>query len=316
MSLRLELAKLYMRRFVRPRLERYATPEEMRAGLEMSAKRLPQPPDGAVFETKSFDVGDRRLDIEWCDWRGSAGDRVVLYLHGGGYVAGSPQTHRSIAWTLARASGARIASLDFRRAPEHPFPAAIEDAVAAFDHLLAQGWPAASIVLAGDSAGGGLAFALAGEIDRTDRPMAAGVIGFSPFLDLSLASPSLHRNATREVLLPVWRIPEIVEMYLAGADVRDPRASPIYADFKRPWRALLQVGSTEALRDDSVRMADKLRDAGGDVRLEIWKGAPHVWQFFAPHVREAQQAIERAGAFARAAAAPRTRETVDRSAAE
>ncbi|MEL6280801.1 MAG: alpha/beta hydrolase [Pseudomonadota bacterium] len=306
MSFRLELLKLYLKHVVRRRLERYKTPDEMRRGLEKSAKRLPRPPEQVVFEPETLNVGDQSVEVEWCWWRDggegapdSEDDRTVLYFHGGAFIAGSPKTHRSIAWSLARAADAAIASVDYRLAPEHPFPAALEDAVAAYDALLGKGVNPGAIVLAGDSAGGGLAFALAGEIDRSDRPQPAGVVGFSAFLDQTLSGGSLHRNARRETLLPIARIPEAVQQNLQGADAEDPRASPVFSTFQRPWRALLQVGSTEALRDDSIRMADVIRGAGGDVRLELWKGAPHVWQFFSPHIREARDAIDAAGAFIR-----------------
>ena len=304
MTVLLAVLKLYLRHFVRRRLEQYETPEQMRRALGKSAQLLPEPPSDARFEPETIALGDRDLAMVWCRWGDAPTARVVLYFHGGAYIAGSPATHRSISWTLARAAEARIASVDYRLAPEHAFPAAVEDALVAYDHLVGSGIAPGSIVLAGDSAGGGLAFALAGEIDRTGRPRPAGILGFSPFTDLTLSGESLRINAQREILLPVWRVREAVEQYLQGADPRDPRASPIFADYAGPWRALIQVGDTEALLADSVRMTARLRAAGGDAQLDIWEGTPHVWQFFAPHIHEARQAIQAAGAFIRDVAAP------------
>ena len=142
-----------------------------------------------------------------------------------------------------------------------------------------------------------MALALAAELDRRGAPPPAAIAVFSPFLDLTLSAGSLTANAKAELLLPVERFQETVDAYLAGSDAADPRASPLFAGFQKPPPVLLQVGAEEALRDDAARMADVLRAAGGDVRLELWPGAPHAWHFFAPVLTEARDALASAGGF-------------------
>lgn len=302
MSLRLRLLTLYMRLVTKRKLARLASPWAMRADLERLAQRLPAAPDQARFSRETLSARRKngpRLEIEWCAFGRADRRRAVLYLHGGAYLCGSARTHRSVIWPLARASGARIAALDYRRAPEHPFPAAFDDALAAWEALTADRFRPDQVAIAGDSAGAGLAAALVGEIDRRGGPRPACLVGFSGFFDLTLSGASLRRFARRESLLPVARIPDAIAQYLQGADPADPRASALFAPITEPIPTLLQVGSTEALRDDSLRYAEKLRAAGGDVRLEIWRGAPHAWAFFAPFVREAAEAVDTAGRFIR-----------------
>jgi acetyl esterase/lipase len=182
---------------------------------------------------------------------------------------------------------------DYRLLQVAPFPAAFDDALAAWDHLR-RGRAASDIVLAGDSAGGGLALAvLAHVLERGERP--AGVVVFSPWTDLTLSGESLA--SAREVLLPVERMAEVAGQYLAGAEAGDPRASPSFAEFREPPPLLIQVGSGEALRDDSERMAARLRAAGGAVDLRVWDDCPHVWQLFDGWVPEARAALREAAGF-------------------
>ncbi|MEO1330320.1 MAG: alpha/beta hydrolase [Pseudomonadota bacterium] len=303
MSPRLWLLTTYMRLVTKRKLARLSSPWAMRADLERLAACLPAPPAEARFTRERIAVADedgpRSLEIEWCAWDRADRRRAVLYLHGGAFICGSARTHRSLVWPLARASGARIGVLDYRRAPEHKFPAAFRDALAAWRALTAERFAPDRMAVAGDSAGGGLAAALVAELDRIGAPPPACLVGFSGFFDLTLSGASLRRFARRETLLPVARIPEAIETYLGGADPADPRASPLFAPIKRPIPTLLQVGSTEALRDDSLRYAERLRAAGGDVRLEVWRGAPHAFAFFAPFIVESAKAVETAGRFIR-----------------
>lgn len=310
MSFRLRLITLYMRLVTKRKLQRLTDPQAMRRDLERTARMLfPAAPATARFHRETLQVPPapkspqispaRGLEIEWCAWGRADRRRAVLYLHGGAFLAGSARSHRSVIWPLARASGARVAALDYRRAPEHPFPAAFDDAVAAWEALTAERFAPDQVALAGDSAGAGLAAALAAEIDRRGGPRPACFVGFSGFFDLTLSGASVRRFARRESLLPASRIPEAVEVYLQGADPADPRASALFAPVFTPIPTLLQVGSTEILRDDTLRYADKLRGGGGDVRVEVWRGAPHAWAFFAPIVRESAEAVSVAGRFIR-----------------
>ena len=187
--------------------------------------------------------------------------------------------------------------MDYRLAPEHPFPAALEDAVAAYRWLLADGADSRRIAVMGDSAGGNLAFAMLLKARDEGLPLPAAAVGLSPWLDLALASPSFRLNAEADPILNADEAPKFVEYYLAGADPRMPYASPLYGDPAGLPPTLLQVGSDEILRDDSVRMAEKLRAAGCHVELEVWPRMPHVWHLFAPVLPEARRAIERIGTF-------------------
>lgn len=295
MSLQLGLLNFLLRRLEKPRLARLKDAEPMRRGLRRAAALLPKPALEIVFEPAP--AVERAPPIEWCRPPDAGADQVILYFHGGAYVAGAPSTHRQVIAPLAQDARALAAAPDYRLAPEHPFPAALDDAVASYERLLAQGFAPRSIALAGDSAGGGLAFALLAEIARLGLERPAGVAAFSPFLDLTLSGATHSVNARRDSLLPAHRVADAVASYLGGADPADPRASPLFASIEDPPPALIQVGDQEILLDDSRRMAESLRRAGGDVRLEIWRDAPHAWHFFWPVVPEARRAVAAASAF-------------------
>jgi acetyl esterase/lipase len=208
-----------------------------------------------------------------------APDRAILYLHGGGYVAGSAWTHRELLGRLARLTGLRVVAPDYRLAPEHPLPAALEDAVAAWDALLATGLDARRIALAGDSAGGGLALALLAVLCARGTPPGA-VVAFSPWTDLTGGGASVRANAAVDPIFPGERMAELIGFTLGDVPAADPRLSPLFADFSGAPPVLIQVGSTEILRDDSTRMAEHLRRFGSEVMLEIWPDCTHVWQMF------------------------------------
>lgn len=310
MSLRLTLLNAYLRNVVKPQLAKAQEAETLRRGLRRGAAILPQPPAEARFARAPHlsAFSERELSWWWCAAPSSdacaaarqSQPRAILFLHGGAFVAGSPETHRSLIWALAKAADTPVAALDYRLAPENPFPAGFEDAVAGFDALVAALGADARIALAGDSAGGGLAAALAAQLatrpDAAASPVALAL--FSPFVDLALAGRSLQRNARREAMLPTHRFAEAVETYLQGADPKDPRASPLYAEWPTPPPpTLIQASTDEALSDDAVRLADALKRAGGDVRREMWRGTPHAWHFFAPYVAESARAVHAAGLF-------------------
>jgi acetyl esterase/lipase len=224
----------------------------------------------------------------------------ILYLHGGGYVIGSPSLYRNLTWRLARSAAARLLAVDYRLAPEFPFPAAVDDAMAAYEWVLAGGADPRRLVVVGDSAGGGLAFALLLRCrDEGRLPLPAAVVALSPWTDLALTGASLTRNAVADPFLDANGIPPIARCYLAGADPRHPYASPLYGDPTGLPPALIQVGGDEVLRDDATRMADRLRAAGCEVALEVWPRMPHVWHLFASVMPEARHAITRIGAFVR-----------------
>ena len=190
---------------------------------------------------------------------------MLLWLHGGAYCLGSPRTHADMAGALARRAGTGALLPDYRLAPEHVFPAAVDDALAAWEALRAEGLPAGRIALGGDSAGGGLAFALLHLILAAGAPPPACVVAFSPWVDLTLAGASLRRLAWRDALLPARRLAEIRDQYLAGADPRDPRASPHLGRFRGAPPVLIQASRAEVLLDDARLMAARLAADGAPV---------------------------------------------------
>jgi len=246
-----------------------------------------------------------RKAIQVDGWRGEwlsaprvRADRVLLYLHGGGYVSGSPLTHRALMGHLSRHANARVLALDYRLAPEHVFPAALEDAWAAYWWLLGEGYGADRIVLAGDSAGGGLALALLLALRDAHVPLPASAICFSPWVDLALTGASLHKNEATDYINPEI-LHATAQMYLDGHDPRDPLVSPLYGDLHGLPPLLIQVGSAELLHDDGRRFAQRARRAGVDVQFEVAAGMVHVWQFMYWIEPKARQAVQRAGRFAR-----------------
>jgi len=302
MSFRLHVLNLWLRLKVKRALTRIRTPRELRARLERDAARHFRTPEGANFLTDAIrrpgePRGSGVIAALWASRGRPDRRKVILYLHGGAYLAGSPRTHRHLAAALAGAAGARTLLPDYRLAPEHPFPAAVEDALAAYRHLLDAGYDAREIALAGDSAGGGLVFALALRIAALGLPRPAAVVAFSPWVDLTGEAKSLRRNATRDVMLPARRLAEVADYYLAGADPRDPLASPVFGEWDNPPPALIMASRGEILVDDATTLAEALRSAGGSVQLELWRGLPHAWPVFAGRLPEADRAIANAGAF-------------------
>lgn len=293
MSLRLIALDLWLRSTMKRRLATASVPDA-RAQMERDAALLPRPPGAVWREAAVAGISAWRLDP------GPAADPdagLLLWFHGGAYCLGSPATHASMVATLALAAGTGAVLPDYRLAPEAPFPAAIEDASAVWRALRAEGWPAERIVLGGDSAGGGLVFALLHEVIASgDRP-PAGVVAFSPWTDLTLSGASLRRLAWRDALLPARRIGEVCELYLAGADPTDPRASPIRGHFAGAGPVLIQASTAEILLDDARGMAERLRADGVTVELDLWRGLPHVWQGFVGVLPEAEAALARAAHF-------------------
>jgi monoterpene epsilon-lactone hydrolase len=222
---------------------------------------------------------------------------VVLYLHGGGYIFGSPKTHRQALIAMAKACDAQVYGLDYRLAPEHPFPAAFEDAARAYQWLL-QEFPSSEIVLAGDSAGAGLAIATAIGVRDRGLKQASALVGFSPYADLAVTGASVEANARSCAMFTPRGVREAAAMYLAGADPRDPRASPLYADLRGLPPMLLFASRHEILRDDTLRLAERARAAGVKVELVVRDRLPHVWPIFVSVLPEAREAFATVATFA------------------
>jgi acetyl esterase/lipase len=221
---------------------------------------------------------------------------VLLYLHGGGYFFGSPKTHRPIVITLARSFAAPCYALDYRLAPEHPFPAAVEDAAKAWDWLIAR-HPGARILLSGDSAGGGLALALAMGARAAGKPSPAAMVLLSPWTDMAVTGASVEANARSCAMFRPRGIREAAAMYVGAADPRDPRASPLYGDLGGLPPMLLFASNSEALLDDTLRLAERAKAAGVAVELVRRDGLPHVWPIFVRLIPEAREAVREIEAF-------------------
>jgi acetyl esterase/lipase len=254
---------------------------------------ITRPPPGTAVDP--VDAGG--VPAEWLTAPGASQDRVLLYFHGGAYQAGSAAGLRHLVGLLSGAARARALSVDYRLAPEHPFPAAIEDAVAAYRWLLASGADPARIAVAGDSAGGGLALGALVALRDAGEPMPAAAVLLSPWTDLALTGESVRTRAAADMMIKPERMTESAALYLAGADPRHPYASPLYADLHALPPLLIHVGDAEVILDDSTRLAARARDAGLEVSLEIWDEMPHVFPAFAGLLPEADQAIEHIGAW-------------------
>ena len=269
-----------------------ASIEEQRAAMEAMLSGLELPENVTVNEVR---VGDMMAD--WVAMPNSANSRVVLYLHGGGYVMGSRRTHRELASRIAREAAARVLVLEYRLAPEHPFPAAVDDATAGYRWLRKQGISASSIAIAGDSAGGGLTLATLLALRDAGEALPACAVCMSPWADLEGTGASAQPGGADDPMIPVAALRDMGKIY-AGDSLRNPLAAPLYGNFKGLPPLLIQVGTREVLLDDSTRVADKARAAGVTVRLEVEEGAPHVWQA-TPHLPEAIDAVKRIGVFVR-----------------
>jgi acetyl esterase/lipase len=277
-----------------PQLEPDLSPDELRAGFEAIASMFPVPPDVSL---QPVDVGG--MPGEWIAAPGASDDRVVFYLHGGGYVIGSLATHRAMVARISQAASARALVIEYRLAPEDPFPAAVEDAIVAYRWLLAQGVDPARVVVVGDSAGGGLTVAALVSLRDAGDAMPAAAVCLSPWTDLEGTGESMTTKAAIDPLIERDGIEIMAKIYLAGADPRTPLASPIYADLHGLPPLLIHVGTAELLLDDAVRLADRARAAGVEVVLEPWEDMIHVWHCFAQLLPEAQKAIDRVGEFIR-----------------
>ena len=255
-----------------------------------------QAPDGVTCTP--VDAGG--VSAEWSVAAGVDEAKVVLYVHGGGYVMGSAGSHRDMTGRLSKAAGARVLSLNYRLAPEHPFPAPVDDAVAAYRWLLAQGISPGNIAVAGDSAGGGLAIAALLALRDAGEPLPAAGIGISAWVDMEGTGESMTTRAAVDPVVQKEGLLGMAKLYLGDADPKSPLAAPLHADLGGLPPLLLQVGDAETLLDDSMRLAEKARAAGVDVTLKVWDEMPHVWHLFAPILPEGRQAIDEIGSFVQA----------------
>ncbi len=293
MSARLALLNFVLRHVERRKLARTKDPLEIRRRMELQTRIFFRPKRGTPISREALAHGQTSVSALKIG-KGEKG--ALLYLHGGAYLFGSANTHRRFAAKLAADSALTAWSVDYRLAPEHRFPAAIDDSLTAYQALLGRGIN--NITIAGDSAGGGLALALLHAIIAKGLPAPRAVVAFSPFTDQTLQSRSVQDNARSEAMLPAERMEEVRDMYLEE-DFKNPLASPLFGSFHGAPPVFISVGTKEILRDDSLAMVAKLRGQGVEVTTEILENAPHVWPFFHGWLPEADETLRKVQVFLR-----------------
>ncbi len=252
-----------------------------------------KPTVGARTETVT--IGKAKADFITAP--GADGDRAILYLHGGGYVLGSIDSHRDMCERLSRAAKARVLALDYRLAPENPFPAAVEDAQAAYRWLLEKGFAPSKLAISGDSAGGGLTLTTLLALKRDGDPMPGCATPISPWVDLEGTGESVTKRAASDPMVQKEMLLQLASTYVPNGNVRDPLAAPLYGDLAGLPPLLIHVGEREVIYDDAKRIYDKAKAAGVDATLEEGPGMIHVWHIFANKLDEGEEAIRRLGAF-------------------
>ncbi|KAJ55069.1 hypothetical protein ACMU_15040 [Actibacterium mucosum KCTC 23349] len=280
-----------IRPVARAAMARADDPAPLRRAMRLMSKYLLRGPRNVPAQTITTPTG-RAL---WLGARYADGP-VILYFHGGGFVAGSPQTHRKLAARLSVLTGLPVVLPPYRLAPEHRLPAAQHDALAAADWLIGQGVAADRIILGGDSAGGGLALSVLSALCKRDTPPRAA-FAFCPFTDVTFAGASVRENARTDHFFPGDRVGDLATRILGDTPPDDPRLSPLFARFPNCPPVLLQASTTEILRDDSARMAEALTAQGAEVTLQLWENAPHVWHLADGWWPEARAALRKAATF-------------------
>ena len=265
-----------------------------RERFEKTAVFLGGAPDARCETVDAGGVPAEWVSAPCCDT-----SRAVLYLHGGGYAIGSLNTHRRLAYDISAASSARVLLVDYRLAPEHPFPAAIDDAAAAWCWLLGQGFAPGRLAIAGDSAGGGLAIATLVNLRDNALGLPACAVAISPWVDLEGLGNSITTRAAQDPMVQKDGLLWMAGMYLQGRDARTPLAAPLHADLKGLPPVLVQVGTAETLLDDAIRIAERMHAAGVEARLAVWPNMLHVFPLFAPILSEGRDGCIEIGAFIR-----------------
>lgn len=254
------------------------------------------------FDGRSLPVRLDDLPCEWVLATNSEPQRRLLYIHGGSWVSGSLHGYRAHAGRLAQATGCGVLTVAYRLAPEHPYPSGLEDCNRAFEWLQSHGpdgtSQATSLFIAGDSAGGNLTLALLLKRRDAGQPLPQAAIALSPATDLTWGSPSITARAAQDPILRPERLPLVAQAYVQGrAPLSDPYVSPLHGSFAALPPLLVQTGGAEILLDDSVRLAEKVRQDGGEIALDLWPEMPHVFQMFAPYLPEAALALQVIGDF-------------------
>ena len=280
--------------------ERLRTERASGSGADLAARRIARDARGAKlplppgWSATPFDLG---RPGELLRGPSAALKRAILYLHGGGYFMGSLESHRALAAQLGHAAQSEVFTLGYRLAPENPFPAALDDALIAYRRLLEMGQDPQALVLMGDSAGGGLVFSLAIAARAAGLPAPHAIVALSPWLDLTMSGDSIRTKADDDPSLTPAGMAGAAQLYLAGADPRDPRASPLFANLKGLPPTLIHVGGDEILVSESERFVTAAQAVGVDATVEIWPGLFHVWHGYFDELEEGREAISEIGAW-------------------
>ncbi|OAN71890.1 esterase [Sulfitobacter sp. EhC04] len=291
MSLLRPILNTYLRLVEKPRLARAKAPQQMRDNLERQARYFFRAPRGTQQQWQVLQAAGRQVHALEVVPRALTSDAVILYIHGGGFVFGSPRTHAAMLGQIADLTGMRAVLPRYRLAPEAPFPAAPTDVRTAWDALIASGVKPGRVIVGGDSAGGALALGLLAELAGEGAAQPAGVFCFSPLTDLTYSGESFRQNARSEAVLVADRADEMGRMYLGHHPATDPAVSPLFADFTGAVPVWLTVGDTEILRDDSRRMAARLRGQGVDASFTEARDLPHVWPILHNTLPEARSSL-------------------------
>ncbi len=267
---------------------------ERRKRLDALAEHAPLPAD---VRTERVDANG--VPAEWTATPGANPGRAILFLHGGGYISGSITSHRAMVAEAGRQAGMRTLALGYRLAPEHPYPAALEDALAGWRFLLACGFDPGKIVIAGDSAGGGMTIATMISLRDAGERLPGGAWCISPWVDLEMTGASMAGKVAVDPMVQKPYLQELAAAYLHGADPRNPLVSPLHADLRGLPPLLIQVGSAETLLDDAVRLAGAAGAAEIAVTLEVYPDMIHVWPLFYQEVAAGRRALAAAGRFMR-----------------
>jgi len=291
-SIRGRLCRIFNKVLVAPKLGPNLSVAKARRGMEALAG-FARPPSNTRVEKVTLGG----MAAEWVSRNAPQDDKVILYLHGGGYSICSPRTHRELAAYISGYSGAGVLVPDYRLAPEHPFPCALEDARAAYHWLLEKGLRSDRIAIAGDSAGGGLSLATALSLRDAGEPLPASIACISPWTDLALTGESLTTRAARDPMLNMPSLERSAAGYVGSADPRSPGISPLYADLSGLPPLLVHVGTDEMLYDDAIRLAKKAENDHVDVTLKVYDRLWHVFHLYARLMPEARSALADFGAF-------------------
>lgn len=270
-----------------------STLEGTRARTARNSNWIKPPPESIVVEQLQLEG----LNAEWVYEAGVEDEKVILYLHGGGYVTGSADSHRHMCASLAQSASVKVLLLEYRLAPEHAFPAAVEDTTSAYRWLLNQGHEAENIFIAGDSAGGGLSLAAVQVLRDEGDPLPGGVSCFSPWTDLSMSYDSHRLNARVEAVLHPDNLRLWAFCYAGEEDLQHPLISPAFADFEQFPPLLIQVGGEEVLLDDALQVAEKAKAVGVEVKLSVYEQMWHVWHATGSFLPESRAAFEEIGEF-------------------